>query len=97
MSTELVMAGPGQPVTHNPLHNLESFFYVFIGICMLYSEPSKQKSKEELKECYDKLFNTFNPSILKTITIQSDLTWFPFVVKHISPYFQPLIPLLNDL
>lgn len=97
MSAELVMAGSKQPVTHNSLHDLESFFYVLVGICVLYSEPSKQKSDKELAECYDKLFNTFTPSILKTITIQSDLTWFPLVVDHISPYFRPLIPLLNDL
>lgn len=97
MSAELVMAGPEQPVVHNALHDLESFFYVLVGICVLYSEPSKQKTREELAECYDPLFNTFGPSILKTLTIQSNLTWFPKVVNHISPYFQPVIPLLNVL
>ena len=97
MSAQLVMAGPGQPVIHNALHDLESFFYVLVGICILYDKPFKQKSEDKLAECYDKFFNTFKPSILKTITIQSDLTWNPFVVKYIHPYFKPLIPLLTKL
>lgn len=97
MSAKLVMAGPGQPVIHNLLHDLELFFYVLVGICVLYSELLKQKTEEELAECYDQPFNTFKPSILKTLTIQSNLTWFPKVMKHISSYFQPIIPLLNNL
>ena len=97
MSAQLVMAGPGQLVIHNALHDLESFFYVLVGICILYNEPFKQKLEDKLAECYDKFFNTFEPSILKTIMIQSDLTWNPFVVKYIHPYFKPLIPLLTKL
>ena len=91
------MAGPGQPVVHDALHNLESFFYVLIGICVLYDRPLKQKSENDLAKCYDKFFNTFKPSILKTITIQSDLTWAPFIVKHIHPSFESVIPLLTLL
>ena len=91
------MAGPGQPVVHDALHDLESFFYVLVGICVLYDGPSKQKSENDLAKCYDKFFNTFEPSILKTITIQSDLTWAPFIVKHIHPSFEPVIPLLTLL
>lgn len=91
------MAGAGQPVVHNATHDLESFFYVLVGICVLYDGPSKQKSEKDLEKCFDKLFNTFEPSILKTITIQSDLTWIPSVVKHIHPFFEPIIPLLTRL
>jgi len=97
MSAQLVMAGPGQPVVHNTLHDLESFFYVLVGICVLYDGPSKQKSEADLAECFDRFFNSFGPSVLKTIIIQSDLTWTPFVVKHIHPYFKPLVPLLTCL
>ena len=97
MSAELVMAGPGQPVTHASHHDLESIFYVLLGICVLLDAPGKFKSDKELSRCFDKYFNTFEPSILKTITIQSDLTWLPMIVAHVSPYFQPLIPLLARL
>ncbi|KAG9309134.1 hypothetical protein JVU11DRAFT_10841 [Chiua virens] len=97
MSSQLVMAGPGQPVVHDALHDLESFFYVLVGICVLYDSPSKQKREDELADCYDKFFNTYEPSVMKTIFIQSDLTWVPYIVEHISPYFQPLVPLLTRL
>lgn len=97
MSAQLVMAGRGKSVVHDATHDLESFFYVLVGICVLYEGPFKQKSEEDLAECYDVFFNTFEPSILKTITIQSDLTWTPLIVKHIHPYFKSLIPLLTKL
>ncbi|KAG6369599.1 hypothetical protein JVT61DRAFT_14219 [Boletus reticuloceps] len=67
MSVQLMMAGPGQPVVHNALHDLESFFYILVGICVLYDGPSKQKSEAELAECFDRFFNTFKPSILKNL------------------------------
>lgn len=57
----------------------------------------KQKSEKDLAGCYDKFFHTFELSMLKTITIQSDLTWIPSIVKHIHPFFEPVIPLLTLL
>ena len=97
MSVQLVMASPGQPVVHNALHDLELFFYILVRICVLYNGPLKQKSKADLTECFDRFFNTFEPSVLKTITIQSDLTWTPLIVKHIHLYFKSIIPLLSHL
>jgi hypothetical protein len=67
MSAQLVMAGPGQPVVHNAFHDLELFFYVLVGVCVLYDGPSMQKSEANLAECCNKLFSTFEPSILKTM------------------------------
>lgn len=97
MSAQLVMAGPGQPVVHNSLHDLESFFYVLVGICVLFKGPSTFKTEAELEDCFDKFFNTYEPDVLKTLVIQSDLTWFPLVMKHIHPYFESVIPLLSRL
>ena len=97
MSAELVMAGPGQPVIHDAPHDLESLFYVLVGICVLLDEPFKFKSNNDLSCCFDKFFNTFEPSVLKSIVIQSDLTWSPMIVEHLSPYFKPLLPLLTRL
>lgn len=97
MSAELVMAGPGQPVIHNSDHDLESCFYVLLGIFVLLDEPYKPKSDEELARCFDKYFNTFEPSVLKTITIQADLTWESLILQRISPYFEPAINLLIRL
>jgi len=91
MSAQLVMAGTGQPVIHEPIHDLESFFYVLIGICVLLDGPYKPKSNKDLGQCFDKFFNTFEPSVLKTITIQSNLTWKPSILQHVSTYFEPII------
>ncbi|KAI6016324.1 hypothetical protein PISMIDRAFT_99157 [Pisolithus microcarpus 441] len=97
MSAELVMAGSGQLVVHEPLHDLESLFYVLVGIYVLLNSPSKLKCNKELTQCFDKYFNTFELSMLKTITIQLGIMWRPFILHHISKYFQPVIDLLTQL
>ena len=97
MSAKLVMVGPGQLVIHKSVHDLESSFYVLLGILVLLDEPYKSKSNEELTQCFDKYFNTFELSVLKTITIQADLTWKSLILQHISTYFEPIIKLLTRL
>ncbi|KAI5985786.1 hypothetical protein EDD15DRAFT_2373882 [Pisolithus albus] len=97
MSAQLVMAGAGKPVVHELVHDLESLFYVLVGICVFLDSPSNLKCKKDLAQCFDKYFNTFKPSVLKTITIQSDITWTPFILQHVSKYFKPIIPLLTQL
>ncbi|KAI6111917.1 hypothetical protein EV401DRAFT_1890587 [Pisolithus croceorrhizus] len=64
-------------------------------ICVLFDEPHQPKPEAKLTECFDVYFNTFEPSLLKTTTIQSKMGWSYNIIKHISPYFQPLVPLLN--
>ena len=89
MAVELVMAGPGKPVRHRPHHDLESFFYVLLGISVLYDEPRKLKPEDRLAECFDKYFNMFQPSLQKMITIQLQLGWSASICEYISPR-QPL-------
>ncbi|KAI5986737.1 hypothetical protein EDC04DRAFT_2913195 [Pisolithus marmoratus] len=91
------MTGAGQLVVHEPLHDLESLFYILVSICILLNSPSKLKCDKDLTQCFDKYFNTFELSVLKTITIQSDITWKPFIMHHISEYFEPVIDLLTHL
>ena len=91
------MAGAGKPVNHMAHHDLESLFCVLLGISILYDEPYQPKSDEELVKCFDIYFNTFQLSLLKTITIQSQLGLWANILKHISPYFQPLIPVFEML
>lgn len=64
---------------------------------MLYDEPHKLKLQEKLAECFDVYFNTFKPSLQKTITIQSQLSWLANICQYVSPYFRPLIGLFDTL
>jgi len=59
MVAQLVMAGTGQPVVHDPTHDLESFFYVLVSICILLNEHYKPKCDSDLAQCFNKYFNTF--------------------------------------
>ena len=62
MAAQLVMAGAGQPVVHDPTHDLESFFYVLVGICVLLNGPYKPKCDNDLAQCFDKYAeNNHNP------------------------------------
>ena len=97
MSAQLVMVGTGQPVIHKLIHDLESFFYILVSICVLLDGPYKLKCDKDLVQCFDKYFNTFDPSVLKMITIQLDLTWKLLILQHILTYFEPLIDLLTSL
>lgn len=97
MAAELVVAGPDKPVFHKPSHDIESMFYVLLGICVFFDEPHKPKGEEQLRACFDLYFNSFQPSTAKTKTIQSALGWYADILPHISPYFQPLVPLLDKL
>ncbi|KAF8548219.1 hypothetical protein OG21DRAFT_1489572 [Imleria badia] len=97
MAAELVMASPGKPISHTAHHDLESLFYILLEICVLFDEPHRFKSENTLSQCFNIYFNMFEPSLLKTITIQSQLGWSFNILRHISLYFRPLIPLLNTL
>lgn len=97
MSVELLMADPRWPVVHEPRHDLESFFYILVGICVLLDEPFKLKSEGELSSCFDEYFDTPEPSVYKAVATQSAVGWSGVILPHISQYFKPLIPLLNHL
>lgn len=97
MATEFSHVGPGQPVVHRAHHDLESFFYVLLGICLLYDEPGKIKSQKVLEESFDPFFSAAQPNTIKVTTIQSSFGWSGLMLPHISPYFQPVIPLLEAI
>lgn len=88
---------PRTPMIHWPNHNLESFFYILIMICLMYNTPNATKPPKKLSQCFDLLFAISEPSILKTLNIQSDFGWTAVIFPNISQYFQPLIPLLEHL
>ena len=97
MATELSYVVPGTPVIHRPHHDLESFFYILVAICLMYDTPNATKPPKKLAQCFDPLFAISEPSILKTLNIQSDFGWTALILPNISQYFSPLIPLLEHL
>ena len=97
MAAELVMIGPARPVMHVPYHDLESIFYVLLGISVLYDEPYKPKTEDELSQCFNIYFNTHHPSLQKTFTMQSELGWLFGICEHFSGYFKPLSSLFDTL
>ena len=97
MAAELSHVGPGTPVLHQVHHNLESFFYILLAICLLYDNPGQPKPTKVLAQCFNPFFAVTWPSILKTVTVQSDFRWTALMIPHISPYFQPVVPLLKKI
>ena len=89
------MIDPEMPVMHMPHHDLESIFYVLLGVSVLYNKPYNTKLEDELSECFDTYFNTHCPSLQKMFMIQLELSWLTSICKHFSDYFKPLHPLLD--
>ncbi|KIM55290.1 hypothetical protein SCLCIDRAFT_46032, partial [Scleroderma citrinum Foug A] len=96
MAGELVMIGPARSVRHAPHHDLESIFYVLLGISMFYDEPYKPKMEDKLSECFNIYFNMHHPSLQKIFMIQSVLGWLSSICKHFSNYFK-LLHFLFDI
>jgi hypothetical protein len=63
----------------------------------MYDTPNATKPWKKLAQCFDPLFTISEPSILKTLNIQSEFGWMAVILPNISQYFQPLIPLLEHL
>ena len=93
MAAKLVIAGPGKPMIHKPIHNLELMFYILVEICVLLECSHQVKIGNQLKR-FNAYFNSFHASITKTTTIQSSIGWSVEMLPHIS---LPLTPLLNML
>ncbi|KAF8545600.1 hypothetical protein OG21DRAFT_1492170 [Imleria badia] len=64
-------------------------------MCLLFDEPRHLKSDSQLAVCFDPYFSVFKPTIQKILIVQSKFGWTALVLPHISPYFQPIIPLLS--
>ncbi|KAI6015626.1 hypothetical protein EDC04DRAFT_2903726 [Pisolithus marmoratus] len=54
ISAQSIVTNPGEPVIYETYHDLESFFYVLLGTCLLLKEPSKFKGEDELGLCFNK-------------------------------------------
>ena len=81
MAAELSHIGPGKPVVHQGHHDLESFFYILLTICLLYNDPGRLKPPKVLAHCFDPYFAIMHPSTLKVIAIQSNFGWTGLILS----------------
>ncbi|WVN86082.1 uncharacterized protein L203_101240 [Cryptococcus depauperatus CBS 7841] len=79
---------------HSFMHDLESFFWVLFWICIHYDGPGKHISSE-----YDEWNYKEDSELagLKIVTIDSESLFLNTTRAHFTPFYKPLIPLMNKI
>ena len=80
---------------HSFMHDLESFFWVLFWICIHYDGPSKSRVVTEFEK-----WNCFDTKVLvwmKLGTVRDEGIFIGTITDHFTPYYKPVIPLLNRL
>ncbi|KAK3332195.1 hypothetical protein B0T19DRAFT_439053 [Cercophora scortea] len=80
---------------HSFMHDLESFFWVLFWICIHYTGPDKSRPVTE----FDKwnYVDTEELAKLKLGTVTKESLFMKTMTDNFTPYYAPLIPLLNRL
>ncbi|KAK3384287.1 hypothetical protein B0T24DRAFT_516412, partial [Lasiosphaeria ovina] len=80
---------------HSFMHDLESFFWVLFWICIHYTGPDKSRPITE----FDKwnYVDTEELAKLKLGTVAKESLFMKTMTDNFTPYYEPLIPLLNRL
>ncbi|KAJ8129746.1 hypothetical protein O1611_g3884 [Lasiodiplodia mahajangana] len=80
---------------HSFMHDLESFFWVLFWICIHCKGPGKHRVVEQ----FDKwnYMDTEELATLKLGTVASESMFLKTITDNFTPYYEPLIPLLNNL
>ena len=102
--------GHNDKVFHDAVHDLESFFWVLIHICITRQGPGgvrreELEQKNEADEAYDGLrrviyylfdsdMNTMQDNKAQLFTHPLDLE--PFILDNFHPYFQPLKEVVKE-
>ncbi|WVO12825.1 hypothetical protein L204_100433 [Cryptococcus depauperatus] len=79
---------------HSFMHDLESFFWVLFWICIHYDGPGKPVSSKYDRWNYKEDFELAG---LKLVTISSEEIFLDATGAHFTPFYQPLIPLMNKI
>ncbi|WVO18507.1 hypothetical protein L204_106226 [Cryptococcus depauperatus] len=79
---------------HSFMHDLESFFWVLFWICIHYDGPGKHISSEYDEWNYEE---DFKLAVLKAGTISSEGIFLDATGAHFTPFYKPLIPLMNEI
>jgi hypothetical protein len=96
MSIELLMANT---VEHSAQHNLESLFYVLLYICTMCKGPGKKwsggdRDKPSHPFAY-RMRERYDIGAFRIAAFSSSRDTRVEVFKHVYPYFDPLISLLE--
>ena len=87
---------------HQVHHDLESFFYVLVVVCVLFEGPGQHRSMEELEGSTLKSWwmpGSYRAAAdFKASAFASGLPSFKRnITSYFTPYFQPLITAITDL
>jgi len=78
------------------MHDLESFFCVLFWICIHYNGPNEPPIYESGFEQWNSM-TTEDLAKMKSGTIVEEATFLKTMLTYATPYFQPLIPWLEEL
>ncbi|KAF4502795.1 hypothetical protein FAGAP_951 [Fusarium agapanthi] len=80
---------------HSFMHDLESFFWVLFWICIHYDGPEKSRAVPQ----FDKWNYADMEELakLKLGTVTKESIFVATIEKNFTDYYNPLIPLLNEL
>jgi Fungal protein kinase len=98
MSIELLL---NEDVEHSEKHDLESFFYVLLYICTMYSRPGTwnegdiKDNSHPFGQWMDES-NWYQIGAVRNLVFSNALRT-QLVFQHVHSYFTPLIPMLDQL
>jgi len=91
MAAQLVMADPGQPVKHEPSHDLESIFYVLIGVFVWHISPYFSPAIDLLTHLHGTLISPMSIDIADNFHCETPFTHDIFInalidtLLHLKP------------
>jgi len=81
---------------HSFMHDLESFFWVLFWVCIHYDGPNEQPKVVSEFENWN-FMTTGELAKMKSGTIDDEARFMETMLTNVTPYFQPLIPWLEEL
>ncbi|KAH7303034.1 hypothetical protein B0I35DRAFT_365665 [Stachybotrys elegans] len=80
---------------HSFMHDLESFFWVLFWICIHYNGPDEGRIVPRFEKW--NYVDTEELAGMKLGVVAKEAIFMKTIVDHFTPYYEPLIPLLNQL
>ncbi|KAJ6612801.1 hypothetical protein B0H10DRAFT_1881741 [Mycena sp. CBHHK59/15] len=100
MAIEILLDGNSQLAVHEPRHDLESFMYVLIWICLHYAGPCDVERQNFT--ILDSVFAAWVTGtdyraigVAKGYVIEKTKRWESEVLPTFAPYFEPLKPFVS--